>query len=82
MTREEAVRTHERVAEAGTYGSDRRARGKSWVVQPSPHVGHTMTVVDLIEVEHGPSSNYLVQCSCGEFFRISYLTVKNALKRK
>ncbi len=48
--------------------------GLSWTIQPAEHVGHTMTVLG--RVMH--SSMFIVQCECGDYFRMSYATVSNA----
>ncbi len=48
--------------------------GLSWVVQPAAHVGHTMTVLGRVF----GSSMFVVQCECGDYFRMGYATVSNA----
>lgn len=50
------------------------AAGLSWVVQPAAHTGHTMTVLGRVF----GTSMFIVECECGDHFRMSYATVANA----
>ncbi len=51
--------------------------GAQWRIPPSEHVGHIVTVLGRVS----GTSMFVVKCECGEFWRMSYPTIRNGLDR-
>lgn len=56
-------------------------RKRSWTVRPSEHVGHEMTILGRVERDGMVSGMMVVECSCGERYRMANVTVDKALGR-
>lgn len=56
--------------------------GVSWVIPPGTHVGHTMTVLGVIERDGEIVPMVVVECSCGDRFRMARTTVERVIKSR